>query len=408
MEKYLTTTNTKDKGTKLQKQIIQKEKRKKESAEIQELENIFEGKTIEPAPENVVDDETTQLLSNTNFADVTRSNKMDDSNETLHKPINCEEVKNMKNYVEEQENIDKLESSSQDSSDKCSMIEGSEVGSETLEDARNNAERIERVLKSTTNEIYTIESEKNSVICYSNTSQEQTNSQVKIDSNAQSDHTQQRNCTDYNDLNRKHNNIFENSTEVFEPISLHLGCKLAESSSKTDELLGNMNLQKVDQSNYNDKGKSCALKYSNIQPDHKVTKICKRSLKDVDEPFESLVKNSRGVLKSKQVYRDTLNEKPLDINRINSVKTYETPPDMNYKNNDSARQKSQKISDIALETGSNCNKYNDQGNCRNDEAKVCKNIGNLQDKPITKVVDPVDHNDNMIDKKIILAKSLRI
>ena len=45
----------------------------------------------------------------------------------------------MKKYVEEQENIDKLESSSQGSSDNCSMIEGSEVGSETLEDARNNA-----------------------------------------------------------------------------------------------------------------------------------------------------------------------------------------------------------------------------------------------------------------------------
>ena len=182
---------------------------KKESVEIQELENIFEGKTIEPAPENVVDDETTQLLSNTNFADVTRSNKMDDSNETLHKPINCEEVKNMKNYVEEQENIDKLESSSQDSSDKCSMIEGSEVGSETLEDARNNAERIERVLESTTNEVCTIASVKNSIICYSNTSKEQKNSKEKIESIAQSDHTQQRNSTNDFDLNRKHNNNSE-------------------------------------------------------------------------------------------------------------------------------------------------------------------------------------------------------
>ena len=70
---------------------------------------------------------------------------------------------------------------------------------------------------------------------------------------------------------------------------------------------------------------------------------------------------------------------------------------MNYKNNDSARHKSQKISDIALETGSNCNKYNDQNNRGNDEVKVCKNIGNLHDKPITKVVDPVDNNDNILD-----------
>ena len=45
---------------------------------------------------NAVDDETTQLLSNTNFADVTSSNKIDDTNETLHNYINCEEVKNMK------------------------------------------------------------------------------------------------------------------------------------------------------------------------------------------------------------------------------------------------------------------------------------------------------------------------
>ena len=119
----------------------------------------------------------------------------------------------------------------------------------------------------------------------------------------------QGNSSDDIDLNRKHKNIFENSTEVFEPISLHLGCKLAESSSKTDELLSNMNLQKVDQSNYNDKGTSCALKYSNVQPAHKVTKICKRSLKDVDEFFESLVETSRGVLKSKQVYTKTTNDR---------------------------------------------------------------------------------------------------
>ena len=182
---------------------------KRESVEIKELENIFEGKTIEPAPEKLVDDETTQLLSNTHFADVTSSNKMDDTNETLHKHINCEEVKNMKNYVEEQENIDKLESSSQGSSDKCSMIEGSEVGSETLEDARNNAERIERVLESTTNEVCTIASVKNSIICYSNTSKEQKNSKEKIESIAQSDHTQQRNSTNDFDLNRKHNNNSE-------------------------------------------------------------------------------------------------------------------------------------------------------------------------------------------------------
>merc|ERR1712238_495649 len=97
------------------------------------------GKSIEPAPEHAVDNETTHLLSNTNFADVTSSNKMDDSDETLQTHFNCDEVKNMKNYDEEQENIDKLESSSQGSADDYSMIEGSEVGSGTLEDARNNA-----------------------------------------------------------------------------------------------------------------------------------------------------------------------------------------------------------------------------------------------------------------------------
>ena len=70
-------------------------------------------------------------------------------------------------------------------------FKGSEVGSETLEDARNNAERVKRVLESTTNEVCTIESVKNSVICYSNTSQEKKNSQVKIDGIAQSDHTKQ-------------------------------------------------------------------------------------------------------------------------------------------------------------------------------------------------------------------------
>merc|ERR1712238_502374 len=96
---------------------------------------------------------------------------------------------------------------------------------------------------------------------------------------------------------------------------------------------------------------------------------------------------------------DTLNEKPLDITRINSDKSYEKPPDMNYTNSDSASHKSQKDSDIALKTGSNCNKYNDQGNCGNDEAKVCKNIGNLQDKPITEVVEPVDNNDNTIHEE---------
>ena len=141
-------------GKKLDNSKSSNDSWKKESDEIKELENHLEGNTIEPA----VDNETTHLLSNTNFADVTSSNKMDDTNETLHKHINCEEAKNMKNYVEEQENIDKLESSSQGSSDKCSMIEGSEVGSETLEDARNNAERIKRVLESTTNEVCTIES----------------------------------------------------------------------------------------------------------------------------------------------------------------------------------------------------------------------------------------------------------
>merc|ERR1712238_295157 len=95
---------------------------------------------------------------------------------------------------------------------------------------------------------------------------------------------------------------------------------------------------------------------------------------------------------------DTLNEKPLDITRINSDKSYEKPPDMNYTNSDSASHKSQKDSDIALETGSSCNKYNDQGTCGNDEAKVCKNIGNLQEKPITEVEEPVDNNDNILDK----------
>ena len=164
---------------------------KKESVESKELENILEGKNIEPAPKHAVDDETTQLLSNTNFADVTSSNKMDDSNETLQKHINCEEVKTMKIFVEEQENIDKVESNSQGSSDNCSMIENSEVGSETLEDARNNAERVKRVLESTTNEVCTIESVKNSVIYYSNTSQEKKNLQVKIDGIAKVDHNKQ-------------------------------------------------------------------------------------------------------------------------------------------------------------------------------------------------------------------------
>ena len=116
-------------GKKLNISKISNDSWKKESVEIKELENILEGKIIEPAHEHAVDDETTHLLSNTNVADVTSSNKIDDSNETLQKRINCKEVKNMKQYVEAQENIDKLESSSQGSSDNCSMIEGSEIRS---------------------------------------------------------------------------------------------------------------------------------------------------------------------------------------------------------------------------------------------------------------------------------------
>merc|ERR1712238_388940 len=134
------------------------------------------GKSIEPAPEHAVDNETTHLLSNTNFADVTSSNKMDDSDETLQTHFNCDEVKNMKNHGEEQENIEELESSSEGSADDCSMIKGSEVGSEAFEEIRN--------------EKCATESMENDVVCYSNTSQEQKNSQIERDDDGL-DHTKQ-------------------------------------------------------------------------------------------------------------------------------------------------------------------------------------------------------------------------
>ena len=54
--------------------------------------------------------------------------------------------------------------------------------------ARNNAERVKRVLESTAKEVCMIESVKNSVIYYSNTSQEKKNLQVKIDGIAKLDH----------------------------------------------------------------------------------------------------------------------------------------------------------------------------------------------------------------------------
>ena len=72
-------------------------------------------------------------------------------------------------------------------SNEETISKGSEVSSKTLDTARNNAERVTRVLKSTINEVCTIESVKNSVLCYSNTSQEKKNSQVKIDGIAQSE-----------------------------------------------------------------------------------------------------------------------------------------------------------------------------------------------------------------------------
>jgi len=78
---------------------------------------------------------------------------------------------------------------------------------------------------------------------------------------------------------------------------------------------------------------------------------------------------------------------------------------MNYTNSDSASYRGQKDSDIALETGSNCNKYNDQGNCVNEEAKVCKNIGNLQDKPIKEVVFIFTERRRCVTNLIICSNS---
>ena len=66
-------------------------------------------------------------------------------------------------------------------SNEETISKGSEVSSKTLDTARNNAKRVTRVLTSTINEVCTIESVKNSVICYSNSSQEKNKSQVKID-----------------------------------------------------------------------------------------------------------------------------------------------------------------------------------------------------------------------------------